>query len=70
MLHEPKNLLLNDKLQLLLLHGMLLLLELILTCLHLSNSSCSSLCLSCMILLHPLKYVNQSRVDLRWLGWS
>ena len=30
MLHEPKNLLLNDKLQLLLLHGMLLLLELIL----------------------------------------
>jgi hypothetical protein len=63
MLHEPKKLLLNYLL--LLLNDLLLLLELILMCLHLRYSGCSSLCLSCLVLLHPLKYGNQSRVGLR-----
>jgi uncharacterized membrane protein len=61
MLHEAKKQLLNC---LLLLNDLLLLLELILMCLHLSNSSCSSLCLSFLVLLHPLKYGNQSTVGL------
>jgi hypothetical protein len=53
MLHETKKLLLS--LKLLLLNG-LLLLELILPCLHLSNSSCYLLRLTSLVLPHALKY--------------
>ena len=54
MLHETKKLLLSDSL--LLLNGMLLLQELILTCLHLSNGRCCLLCVMSLVLPHALKY--------------
>jgi hypothetical protein len=54
MLHETKKLLMS--LKLLLLNGLLLLLELILTCLHLSNSSYCLLHLTSLVLPHALKY--------------
>ena len=47
-----------------------LLLELILTGLQLSESGSCGLCLASLLLLHPIKYGYQSRVCLRWLGWS
>ena len=47
MLHETKKLLL---------HGLLLLLELILTCLHLSIGNYYLLCLTSLVLPHALKY--------------
>ena len=62
MLHEPKELLLND--YLLLLHGLLLLLKLILACLHLSNGSYYLLCLMSLVMPHALKYSQQGRVYL------
>jgi len=57
-------LLLLDSL-LLLLHDLLLPLELILTSLELCEVGSSLLCLSCLILLHPLKNGNQCGVHLR-----
>ena len=54
---------------LLLLEKLLLPLELILMSLELCKVCSSLLCLSCLILLHPLKNGNQCRVRLRcW--WS
>jgi len=54
---------------LLLLHDLLLSLELVLTSLKLGKSGRGLLCLSGLILLHPLKYSNESRVRL-WCRWS
>ena len=54
---------------LLLLEDLLLALELVLTSLKLCKVGSGLLCLSCLILLHPLKNDNQCRVRLRcW--WS
>ena len=54
---------------LLLLEDLLLALELVLTSLKLCKVGSGLLSLSCLILLHPLKNSNQSRVRLRG-RWS
>ena len=54
---------------LLLLEYLLLSLELVLTSLKLCKVGSGLLCLSCLILLHPLKNSNQSGVRLR-SRWS
>ena len=54
---------------LLLLEYLLLPLKLVLTSLELCKVGSSLLCLSCLILLHPLKNSNQGRVRLRY-RWS
>ena len=54
---------------LLLLKELLLPLELVLTSLELCEVGSSLLCLSCLILLHPLKNSNQGGVRLR-CRWS
>ena len=54
---------------LLLLEDLLLALELVLTSLKLCKVGSSLLCLSCLILLHPLKNGNQCKVRLWcWLS--
>ena len=68
MLHETHKLLLQEYL-LLLLHGLLLPLELILSSLKLGKSSSCLLCLSILCLLHPLKNSNQGGLHLR-CRWS
>ena len=74
MLHKSHELLLHKylllmHLLLLLLKKLLLSLELILTSLKLCEVGSGLLCLSCLILLHPLKNGNQCRVCL-WCRWS
>ena len=74
MLHEAHKLLLHKyllvmHLLLLLLEKLLLPLELVLTSLELCEVGSGLLCLSCLILLHPLKNSNQGRVRLR-CRWS
>jgi hypothetical protein len=54
---------------LLLLHDLLLPLELVLTSLKLCEGSNCLLCLSSLVLLHPLKNSNESEVRLR-CRWS
>ena len=68
MLHKAHKLLLHE--YLLVMHLLLLLpLELVLTSLELSEVGSDLLCLSCLVLLHPLKNNNQCGVRLRcW--WS
>ena len=61
-------LLLLDGLQLLL-HDLLLPLELVLTSLKLGKSGRGLLCLSGLVLLHPLKNSNESGIRL-WCRWS
>ena len=69
MLHKSYKLLLMHLLLLLLLEELLLPLELVLTSLELCKVGSGLLCLSCLILLHPLKNGNQCGVRLRcW--WS
>ena len=54
---------------LLLLEELLLPLELVLTSLKLCEVSSCLLCMSSLVLLHPLKYSNESGVRL-WCRWS
>ena len=73
MLHKAHKLLVHEYLLvmhlLLLLEKLLLPLELVLTSLELCKVGSSLLCLSCLVLLHPLKNGNQCGVRLRcW--WS
>ena len=63
MLHKAHKLLLHEYLLL------LLPLELILISLELCEVGSGLLCLSCLILLHPLKNGNQCGVRL-WCWWS
>ena len=67
MLHKSHELLLHK--HLLLMKELLLPLELILTSLELCKVGSSLMCLSCLILLHPLKNGNQCGVRLR-CQWS
>ena len=73
MLHKAHKLLLHEYLLLmhllLLLEKLLLPLELVLMSLELCEVGSGLLCLSCLILLHPLKNGNQCRVCLR-CRWS
>ena len=74
MLHEAHKLLLHKyllvmHLLLLLLEKLLLPLELVLMSLELSEVGSSLLCLSCLVLLHPLKNSYQCGVRL-WCWWS
>ena len=55
--------------KLLLLKKLLLSLELVLMSLKLCKVGSSLMCLSCLILLHPLKNSNQGGVRL-WCKWS
>ena len=69
LLLEELLLLLLEELLLLLLEELLLPLELVLTSLELCEVGSCLLCLSCLVLLHPLKNGNQCGVRLR-CRWS